>query len=107
MMNLFSKTPTIAPKDAAQEVLKDNAQFIDVRTVAEYAGGHAKGTINIPLDELEAHTSEFSTSDEVYVICQTGGRSAQAVNILIAEGINAINVSGGTRAWRSDGLPIE
>lgn len=106
-MNLFSKTPAIAPRDAAQEVLKDNAQFIDVRTEAEYEGGHAKGATHIPLDELEERMSELKGNGEVYVICQTGGRSAQAANMLIAKGINAINVSGGTRAWRSDGLSME
>ena len=103
----FTKTPVIAPRDAAQEALKDNAQLIDVRTDAEYAGGHAKGAKHIPLDALEERVGELKGIAEVYVICQSGGRSAQAVNYLVAQGINAINVTGGTRAWRSDGLPIE
>lgn len=86
---------------------KDGALLLDVRTEAEYAGGHAKGAMHIPLDELEERAGELKGASEVYVICQSGGRSAQAVNYLTAEGVNAINVAGGTRAWRSDGLPME
>ena len=106
-MFLFSKTPTIAPKDAAQEMLKDSAILVDVRTLSEYEGGHAKGSIHIPLGELEERIGEVKGMGEVYLICQTGGRSAQATNMLIAKGMNAINVSGGTRAWRSEGLSME
>lgn len=103
----FSKTPNTTPREAEQETKKDGALLLDVRTGAEYAGGHAKGATNIPLDELEERVEEVRGASEVYVICQSGGRSAQAANYLIAEGINAINVAGGTRAWRSDGLPME
>ena len=68
---------------------------------------HAKGATHIPHDELEERLSELKGMGEVYLICQTGGRSAQATNMLIAKGMNAINVSGGTRAWRSEGLSME
>ncbi len=106
-MLLFSKTPAIAPREAAQEILKDSAVLLDVRTGAEYASVHAKGAMHIPLDELEERWSELRGTGEVYVICQTGARSARAANMLIAKGINAINVSGGTRAWKSEGLTLE
>ena len=35
-------------------LIKEGAQLVDVRSEGEFAGGHAPGTINIPLHELEA-----------------------------------------------------
>ena len=32
-------------------LLKDGAQVVDVRNPAEFAGGHAPGSVNIPLPE--------------------------------------------------------
>ena len=35
-----------------KELVKNGAQIIDVRTPAEYNGGHIKGSKNIPLQSL-------------------------------------------------------
>ena len=43
----------------------------------------------------------------VYIICQSGGRSAQATQYLEAVGHNAVNVTGGTAAWIWAQLPTE
>ena len=36
---------------------------------------------------------------EVFVICRSGARSLRVAEFLRAQGIDAINVSGGTLAW--------
>lgn len=107
MFNFFNKTPSISVQDTALKILGDNTRFIDVRSRAEYNGGHARGAQNIPLETIDLHANELKSFREVYVICQSGGRSAQAVNHLLAQGVNALNVSGGTSAWQSEGLPVE
>ncbi|MGJ8722629.1 MAG: rhodanese-like domain-containing protein [Salinibacterium amurskyense] len=42
----------------------------------------------------------------MYVICESGGRSAQAVEWLNTQGFDAVNIEGGTSAWRNAGLPV-
>ncbi len=84
----------------------EGAAVIDVREANEYLGGHAPAAINLPLSELVARAAEVPRDTDVYVICESGGRSAQATEWLVQQGVSAINVRGGTSAWRSAGLPL-
>jgi rhodanese-related sulfurtransferase len=91
-----------------QAALAGGAPLIDVRTPGEFASGHVPGAKNIPLDELPARMGELGDpAAEVFVICEVGGRSAQAASSLAAAGRRAVNVKGGTRAWKAAGLPVE
>lgn len=83
--------------------------IIDVRTPTEYTGGHVPGAKNIPLNELEARVAELSSmkDQDLYLICESGGRSARAADVLAKQGFKAINVAGGTYAWRNAGYPVE
>lgn len=81
--------------------------LIDVRTPAEFAGGHVPGAVNIPLDQIEARIGELPEAGDIHLICAAGGRSAKATAMLAAKGRAAINVAGGTNAWIAEGLPIE
>ncbi|PRY70617.1 rhodanese-related sulfurtransferase [Glaciihabitans tibetensis] len=78
---------------------------IDVRETDEYELGHVPGAKLIPLGELAARTSEIPTSGPVYIVCHSGMRSARATEFLAADGIDAVNVVGGTAAWQQVGLP--
>jgi len=83
-------------------------QFIDVRRNAEHATGHAKGTINIPLDSLPRELDSINPDLPVMVICQSGYRSSLATSILENAGVKTIfNVVGGTQAWIGAGLETE
>lgn len=104
----FNSTPSKSVTETAQAVGGNNVAFIDVRTRAEYQSGHAKGAENIPLDTIDGNVAErLKKYDEVYVICQSGARSASATKVLIGAAVKAINVSGGTMTWRAHGLPME
>lgn len=83
------------------------AQLIDVREPDEYAAVRAEGAVNIPLSEFVARTDEIDPERDIYLICKSGGRSAQAGEYLEqARGWdNVINVAGGTTAWVEQGLP--
>lgn len=84
--------------------------LIDVRTPGEFAGGHAPGAVNVPLNELEGRISELEATKagDVYLICAVGGRSIQATKLLEAKGwAHPINVEGGTNAWKAAGYPVE
>ena len=106
--NVASDIKEVSPADAQTAVSKAYSQFIDVRTVEEYSGGHAARAVNIPLDLLTAKLDTLEKNEPVYVICQTGNRSKKAADILKNAGFNnVLNVTGGTVAWQTAGLPME
>lgn len=83
-------------------------QLVDVRTPAEYAGGHVPGAISIPLNELNDRVDEIATDKPVVIICQSGGRSAKAAQALGKAGYeNLYNLKGGTGTWMMAGRDIE
>jgi len=82
------------------------APVIDVRQPDEYEGGHVPGARLIPLGEVPDRVAEVPSSGEVLVICKSGGRSRAAAEVLRGEGIDAVNVAGGTLAWIESGQPV-
>lgn len=83
------------------------ASLIDVREDDEFAAARVPGAHHIPLGEVVERIAEVPQEGTVYVICARGGRSAKAVEHFRAQGIEAVNVAGGTLAWIDAGLPIE
>lgn len=94
-------------KEVSVKEVPAGAQLIDVREPDEYAAVRAEGAVNIPLSEFVARTDEIDPDQDIYLICKSGGRSAQAGEYLEqARGWdNVINVAGGTTAWVEQGLP--
>lgn len=89
------------------EVHAAGALVIDVRSDEEYAAGHVPGAHLIPLPDVVERIDEVPTTGTVYVICGSGPRSAKAVEHYRTQGIDAVNVAGGTRAWIDAGLPTD
>ncbi|MFH9334013.1 rhodanese-like domain-containing protein [Streptomyces althioticus] len=81
------------------------ALVVDVRNGGEYRAGHVPGARSAPLPNLPLVLSELPKDRPVYVICQSGGRSAQATSLLCDLGHDAHSVSGGTGAWIDAGRP--
>ncbi|MEJ5927683.1 rhodanese-like domain-containing protein [Corynebacterium sp. H128] len=82
-----------------------DAQLIDVREVNEFEDVHAATAINMPMSDFMSHVDNVDKEREVYLICKSGGRSAQVGQYLEAAGYDAINVAGGTDGWVAAGLP--
>jgi rhodanese-related sulfurtransferase len=61
----------------------------------------------VPLSVLPARLPEVPKDRPVYVICQTGGRSARAAALMRSVGVDATDVAGGTGAWIASGRPVE
>ena len=82
---------------------------LDLRSPADYQGelGHIPGSINIPLEELEARLPELAPSLEkpLALICTTDRRSRKAARILAREGFGNVHVVlGGMTRWNRQSL---
>ena len=92
--NLFSSKPAV---DYA-ELIKNGAIIVDVRTPGEFAQGHVKGAVNIPLEMIRSRAAELKQKNKpVITCCRSGARSGSAKSILTDAGIECYN--GG--AWDS------
>ena len=70
-------------------ILKEpTVSIVDVRTPAEFMGGHVADSVNIPLNEVPQNLEVFKTmAKPIVLICASGMRSAQATQYLAAQGI--------------------
>jgi molybdopterin-guanine dinucleotide biosynthesis protein A/rhodanese-related sulfurtransferase len=82
------------------------AAVFDVRQPDEYVDAHVPGATLVPLATVPDELATFPTDQAVYVICAGGGRSRRAAEFLRANGVDAINVAGGTRAWVEAGKSV-
>lgn len=75
---------------------KADTFLVDVRTPAEVAEVAVSGAINIPLDTVPANLSRFKEAKgAVVVFCRSGGRSENAKNWLLQNGVQDVHNAGG------------
>ena len=89
--------------DELEEQLTEGARLIDVRQPYEFDEMRVSGAELVPLATVPDNVDAFRGDSPVYVICKTGARSARACEFLAAQGVEAINVAGGTLAWIRSG----
>ncbi|MEJ5867658.1 rhodanese-like domain-containing protein [Pseudokineococcus sp. 5B2Z-1] len=86
---------------------------VDVRSPGEHAGTRVTGSTNIPVDLLEAHSERTAaalaaTGAPVLLVCQSGARSARALERLQAVGLDDVHaLDGGVPAYAAAGGPVE
>ncbi|MFJ1753673.1 rhodanese-like domain-containing protein [Kitasatospora sp. NPDC088134] len=106
-----SETPQETPQMFAQLPTADaasvpaDAALLDVREQDEWDAGHVDGALHIPIGQVVARLDELPEG-RLYVLCRVGGRSAQVVQYLVANGRDAVNVDGGMFAWEAAGRPM-
>lgn len=88
------KTNTVSSEELGK-LINEGAFLVDVRSPGEFAGGSAKGAVNIPLDQVTQQMDKFKNKDHIVVFCRSGNRSGQAQSILEQNGINNVT-NGGT-----------
>jgi rhodanese-related sulfurtransferase len=79
----------------------DNLVVVDVRKETEFANGHLKDAVNLPLDGLKdpGSMADLDDAQNIYVHCQGGYRSVIAASLIKKEGFHNIrNVTGGWNA---------
>lgn len=80
-----------------KEIIKSpTTRFVDVRSTAEFNGGHIRNSVNIPLDQFQYRYKEISELGKTPVVfyCRSGNRSGQAVAYLAQMGIGEIYNGG-------------
>lgn len=81
------------------ELKKNGAIILDVRSKGEFAGGHIKGAINIPVGDLQRNLSKLKDKNKpIITCCASGMRSSSAKSILNNNGYTQVYNGGG---WAS------
>lgn len=76
-------------------LVNDGAFLVDVRSPGEFAEGDVKGSVNIPLDQVQSQLAKFKDKENIVVFCKSGNRSGQAKSILEQNGFTNVT-NGGT-----------
>jgi rhodanese-related sulfurtransferase len=108
-------------EEAAKLVAGENeVVFVDVRSRAEFAGGHPAGAVNVPVAEPDQWGQMLpnpnfveqmrelvpDTSLQILMVCEIGMRSGYACELLESLGYQStINLAGGVTAWRATSGP--
>ena len=98
MIEKIKKLFGIGPKVDLAEVIARGATIVDVRTAGEFAGGHIKGSINIPLAALGSQMAKLKKDKPVITCCASGMRSSSAKATLQANGFSEVYNAG---SWYS------
>lgn len=95
--------------DLLARVVEGGVTVLDVRPTDEYMAGHIPGALSVPLDRLKEILANLPVDQEIVAYCRGPYcvLSVQAVEVLRANGFNAIRLEESVQDWRAMGLPVE
>jgi rhodanese-related sulfurtransferase len=99
----------ISAAEATQLINRRNAVVIDLRSAADFAGGHLPSARQVEFAELQAKVGSLAKnkSNPVVLVCQTGQQSHKAVRVVQDAGYAEVHVlDGGLNAWEKAGMPV-
>ena len=99
----------VPAKELLQRVKQGLVTVLDVRPPEEYAQGHIRGAINVPVTELKKKLHQIPAGQEVVAYCRGPYclLAYEAVQVLRKKGIKARRLEDGYPEWKSAGLPVE
>ncbi|MEN9790765.1 MAG: hypothetical protein RLZZ63_423 [Gemmatimonadota bacterium] len=85
-----------------------NTLVLDVREPAEFAEGHIKGSVLVPMGKIPHHAQTIAESGvPVVVVCRSGGRASSCAGALTQAGAAEVKVlAGGVLAWQRAGRAV-
>lgn len=109
-INFYSKAQ-VEDVDAFEQKIKStpNAILLDVRTSGEFGGGHLPNAKNMDFRSAD-FANQIKTLDKskpVLIYCLSGGRSAQAAELMRKEGFAVVEMKGGYLKWTTKMKPLE
>ncbi len=103
--------PSISPAEAARALAAGNAVIFDVRSHGYYdrSAMRVKGSRRMDPHALHQWEQEVSLEQQVYLYCTCirDATSARVARLLLDKGIRGAVITGGLRAWKKAGLPLE
>jgi hydroxyacylglutathione hydrolase len=94
--------------DFVAQLDSNDKVVLDVRGEGEWNAGHLRGSLNVPIGELDRRLGELPRERPVIVHCQTGARAAMAASLLRARGFRDVaQFPGGFAEWLAAGQPVE
>ncbi len=99
------RPPAITAAEAVRLVDED-ALVVDVRREFEWNRVHIAGAVHLPLERLPADCLDLPDDRLLITFCTGGIRSAGAANLLVENGFEAVNMTGGLIHWRAAGGPL-
>jgi rhodanese-related sulfurtransferase len=75
-------TITVASFNKIMEQAPGSIVLIDVRDPSEFAKGHMKGAINIPVGDMMDKAATLPAGKPIVFVCATGARSGEAYDIV-------------------------
>ena len=99
----------VPAKELWQRVKQGLVTVLDVRPPEEYAQGHIRGAINVPVAELKKRLHQIPAGQEVVAYCRGPYclLAYEAVQVLRKKGIKARRLEDGYPEWKSAGLPVD
>ncbi len=99
----------VPAKELWQRVKQGLVTVLDVRPPEEYAQGHIRGAINVPVTELKKRLHQIRAGQEVVAYCRGPYclLAYEAVRVLRKKGIKARRLVDGYPEWKSAGLPVD
>jgi len=102
MLSFIKKIFGGGPSVNYKELMELGAVIVDVRSPSEYAGGHVKGSVNIPLPQLSGQLHKLKNKNQTIITCCASGmRSASARGILMQNGYHQVYNGGGWYSLQS------
>lgn len=100
---------TIEPERARDLLASAEARAIDLRPIEELGQTHAPSAMFVAGEEPATVAERVLLGDDVKLIvfCEDGSESEKVASKLSEDGIDAVAVAGGWRAWTSANLPTQ
>jgi rhodanese-related sulfurtransferase len=100
------KLNTIDATTLKQLLERQAVTLVDVREPSEYAGDRIQGAILVPLSSFNPDKIPASEGKTLVLYCQSGNRSTQAAQKLLAAGLGEVtHLQGGLNTWKQLGYP--
>jgi rhodanese-related sulfurtransferase len=103
-----SQLESLSKKELAQRLRSGEVVVLDVRPSSEFAAGHIRGAVSIPVSELSRRLKELPKDKQVVAYCrgQYCVYADDAVRVLQKKGYDAARLEDGYPEWERAGLPI-
>ncbi|MCW3123839.1 MAG: Rhodanese domain protein [Flavipsychrobacter sp.] len=94
MIRKIKKLLGIAPKADLKKIIQNGAIVVDVRSPGEYASGHIKGSLNIPVSLIPDQMHQLKKDKAIITCCASGIRSNTARTMLLSNGFTEVYNAG-------------